>query len=81
MNVILSPKAAKYLKGLNQPIKGRIKEALAKLESEPPQGDIRSLGGQDGFRLRVGKYRALFDIEDNIIVVTEISPRGRAYRR
>ena len=59
MIVILSPKATKYLKGLSEPSKGRIKSALKKLEQNPPQGDIKSLSGREGFRLRVGRYRAL----------------------
>ena len=54
MNVVLSPKAAKYLKRLNQPIKGRIIEALEDLAKEPPEGDIRAMAGRDGYRLRIG---------------------------
>lgn len=45
MNVVLSPKAAKYLEKMNDLIKGRVKNALKKLESDPPQGDIKSLTG------------------------------------
>ncbi|MDR1465190.1 MAG: hypothetical protein LBJ11_07835 [Oscillospiraceae bacterium] len=40
MNVELSPKAAKYLRGVNEPDKGRIQRALLKLAQEPPQGDM-----------------------------------------
>jgi hypothetical protein len=64
MKTVLSPQATKYLERLNEPIKGRIKAALRKLEHEPPQGDIKTLSGQEGFRLRVGNY----------------APRGRVYR-
>lgn len=80
MNVVLSPKAAKYLKRLNQPIKGRIIEALEDLAKEPPEGDIRAMAGRDGYRLRIGGYRALFDIMENEIVVYEIGPRGQIYK-
>jgi hypothetical protein len=58
MNTELSPQAAKYLKRLNEPDKSRIIKALRKLELEPPQGDIKSLAGKDGYRLRIGDYRA-----------------------
>lgn len=80
MNVFVSPKAAKYLKRLNEPQKGRIIKALEQLEREPPQGDIKSLVGRDGYRLRVGDYRILFDIIDNEIAVHEIGLRGQIYK-
>ena len=80
MKTALSPQAAKYLGRLNEPIKGRIKAALKKLEHEPPQGDIKTLSGQEGYRLRIGAYRVLFGIKADTIVITDIAPRGRIYR-
>jgi len=80
LNVVLSPKAVKYLERLNEPTKGRIKAALKKLEQEPPQGDIKSMTGQEGFRLRIGGYRILFGIKADIIVVTDIGLRGQIYK-
>ena len=80
MNVELLRDAVKYLNRMNQPDKGRITRALEKLELEPPQGDITPLEGKDGYRLRVGGYRVLFDIEENMIVVYDIAPRGQAYK-
>ena len=80
MNVVISPKAAKYLKRLNEPQKGRIIKALEQLAKEPPEGDIKSLSGRDGYRLRVGDYRILFDIFDNEIAVHDIGLRGQIYK-
>jgi mRNA interferase RelE/StbE len=80
MNVELLPNAARYLKRMSQPDKGRIVRALEKLANDPPQGDITSLTGKDGYRLRVGGYRLLFDITENKIVVYTIAPRGQAYK-
>ena len=59
----------------------RLKKAFIKLSLTPPQGDITSLSGKDGYRLRVGKYRALFDIIDNSIIVYDIDVRGRIYKK
>ena len=57
MNVGLSPKAAKYLKGMAQPDKGRIIRALEKL----PQGNVIALQGvHELYRLRVGDWRIVF---------------------
>lgn len=36
--------------------------------------------GRGGYRLRIGDYRALFDIIDNEIVVHEIGLRGQIYK-
>ncbi len=80
MNVVVSPKAAKFLKRLNEPQKGRIIRALNQLAKEPPEGDIKSLTGRDGYRLRVGDYRVLFDIIEKDIVVHEIGLRGQIYK-
>ncbi len=80
MNVELSPRAAKYFARLGNPMRDRIKAALHKLAQEPPAGDIKTLAGRSGYRLRVGDYRLLFDILDNKIVVYEIGLRGQIYR-
>lgn len=80
MDTKLSPKAAKYLARLDNVAKSRIVNALKKLEAEPPQGDIKKLQGADGFRLRVGKFRILFDYSDDIIIVYDIDVRGQIYK-
>ena len=80
MKVLLRPIAARYFGRLNTTDKDRLRAAFTGLAKEPPEGDIRPLAGQPGyFRLRVGGYRALYRIEDNIIFVTNIDPRGQAY--
>ena len=80
MIVEISPKVKKYFDALDAPIQSRIKKALRKLTQEPPQGDIVSLSGKDGFRLRVGKYRLLFDVTDDKIIVYDIGLRGQIYK-
>ena len=81
MKVELSPKAAKYLKALNEPHKSRLKLALKKLSKEPPTGDIKKMSVWDEYRLRVGNYRLLFKIFDGKILVHEIGVRGQIYKR
>ena len=82
MLVLLRPVAAKYFERLNSVDKNRIRHALSNLSKEPPIGDIKPITGQHGdFRLRVGSYRILFRIENRIIFVTNIDPRGQAYKK
>jgi len=82
MKVLLHNSADKYLKRLNARDRERMKESLRDLAKDPPEGDIKPVVGQPGrWRLRVGGYRALFEVEDANILVTHIEPRGQAYTK
>jgi mRNA interferase RelE/StbE len=80
MCVFLEKKAIKKLKRTNEPLKSRIISALHGLGEEPPRGDVKSLHGRDDYRLRAGGYRVLYRIETDTVVVTNIAPRGQAYK-
>lgn len=78
MQIEYSKKAVKYINIVNKSTKKRLKEAIEKI----PFGDIKKLQGVDnGYRLRVGDLRVLFSIEDDIIYIDSIIPRGQAYKR
>jgi len=82
MQVLLRPIARKYFERLNEPDKSRVKGCLKDLEKEPLEGDIVPITGQTGyFRAKVGNYRILFRYEENTIFVTNIDPRGQAYKK
>jgi len=50
-----------------------IKNAISGLASNPrPQG-YKKLKGEDAYRIRVGNYRIIYEINDNIILVTVVS--------
>jgi len=80
MRVELNNTARKQFNRLNEPYASRIADALDKLENEPPEGDIIKLQGRDGYRVTVGGYRILFDIENDRIDVFKIAPRGDVYK-
>jgi len=45
------------------------------------QGDVKKLAGQTGkYRLRVGDYRVLFTLENDLIFVHQVKDRKDAYR-
>jgi len=82
VRVLLHRAAEKYLNRLNATDRGRIEDAIEGLEKEPPKGDITPLTGEHGrFRVRVGNFRLLYRISDNVILVTHIEPRGQAYTK
>ena len=72
----------KQLNALPQELKQRILKALVQLQNEPrPANSLQMKGGQ-GFRLRIGDYRVLYDIDDirHIINLRRIGHRREIYR-
>ena len=76
MEIRLSKKAAKFLKKQSLQNQQRIYIAIQAL----PAGDIKKLQNRNGWRLRVGDFRILFDRYGNIIDVLEIGNRGDIYK-
>jgi mRNA interferase RelE/StbE len=78
-SVELKPKALKDLKGLPQADQRRLVQKLELLATDI-QGDVKKLTDfSPEYRLRVGTWRALFEIEGDKIVVYRILHRSRAY--
>lgn len=53
------------------------------LETEPRPHGVKAMAGHRGlFRIRVGDYRILYEIDDEaaVVTVTRIRQRGSAYR-
>lgn len=78
MQIEYSKQAVKYINSADKPTKKRLKEAIEKI----PLGDIKKLQGiENGYRLRVGDLRVLFSLEDDIVYIDNILPRGQVYKR
>lgn len=79
--VVLKP-AERYLERLRVVDQERIINALEVLLIEPERVDLKPLKGQEGWRLRVGDYRVLMQIDrkNKLFVVTRIGPRGDVYK-
>lgn len=76
----LKPRALKDLKTLDQK---NIDQILAKIEllQDNLRGDLKKLTDfTPEYRLRVGKYRVLFEIEGNQIIIYRIKHRSQAYQ-
>ena len=41
--------------------------------------NVLELQGRDGFRLRVGDWRVIFDEDGRILQILQVAPRGGAY--
>ena len=79
--VELKPRAIKDLKHLQKQDSSRIADALERLQSELT-GDVKKLTNfTPEYRLRVGQFRILFEIENETrIIVYRVVHRREAYR-
>ncbi len=79
--LVYSPTALKQLEKLERAIRERIIIALERLRIRPESRDIKKLMGMPGYRLRVGDYRIIFDIERDklAILVLEVGHRRNIY--
>ena len=80
MTVRYTDKAARDLENLPRKDRQRILDALDRF-AVSGVGDVRALGGRwrGRFRLRVGDLRAIFRMEDEIVVI-RVSHRRGVYR-
>jgi mRNA interferase RelE/StbE len=58
------PRAQRELGALPTETYQRLREAIFALAHEPRPQSSRKLTGREGWRLRVGDYRVLYDIDD-----------------
>jgi mRNA interferase RelE/StbE len=76
---VFKPKALKDLQGLPANLQIRILEKV-ELMQEDLQGDVKRLTNfTPEYRLRVGNYRMLFEVEAETIVIYRIKHRREAY--
>jgi mRNA interferase RelE/StbE len=78
------PSADKALKRLPAEAQRRIVAAVERLAENPrPTGAVKLQGEERTYRLRVGDYRVIYDIHDEmlIVVVLRVAHRKDAYRR
>lgn len=80
----IEPRARRQLRALPRDVQQRITDVLAQLEDQPRPPDAKRLTGQDRiYRLRVGAYRILYEIENRIriVLIVEVGHRREVYER
>lgn len=70
------------LGALEQQTQARIARAIDELADAPRPRGVKKLKGGTGYRIRVGDYRVIYEIDDNAnaLTVTVIAHRKDAYR-
>lgn len=74
----IKPSASKELEKLPSPMVARVVAAINELAGNPyPQGVKKLTGFERTYRIRVGDYRVLYDVYENILVIEIIRVRHR----
>ncbi len=82
-SIVFKPSAEKDLRRLPRDIVLRAMEKIEDLKSDPfPSQSIRISGSERLYRLRVGDYRIIYEVDSKAkeITIHYIRPRSIAYR-
>lgn len=71
--IVLSRNAQRQLDKLSGKIAIPIIEAISLLENNPRPNGYKKLKGREGYRIRIGNYRVIYDIIDNKLIIDVIS--------
>lgn len=69
----LRPAAVRALKKIDHQDRDRIRGAIALLGQDPRPPGARALQGRPGLRVRVGDYRIIYTVQDDILLVAVIA--------
>lgn len=80
--LVIDRNAQKQLGKIPPPHFNRIVKAVNGLSSDPRPKGYKKLTGRSGYRIRVGDYRIIYTIEDNIltIFIIDIGHRKDIYK-
>lgn len=61
----------------------RIRSKIEAYAADPASqaNNVTKLQGRDGYRLRVGDWRVIFDQDGAVMAILAIGPRGQVYER
>lgn len=75
--------AFKTLRALPRNVASLIRGKIDLLATDPfASPNVKKLAGRTGFRLRVGDWRVIYEVEGDrlIVLVMKIAPRGEVYK-
>jgi len=68
----LRPAAARSLRKLDPQVRRRVQGAIALLAQDPRPPGARALQGRPGLRVRVGDYRIVYTVKDDVLLVVVV---------
>lgn len=79
---LIERSARRSLSKITQPHQDRIIEAINTLRSNPRPVEVQKLSGREAWRIRVGDYRVIYEINDEAsrVLVVTLGHRREIYR-
>jgi mRNA interferase RelE/StbE len=79
--VVILPAAERQLGRIDSGHRRRIDAAILALAGDPRPNGCRKLSGSEEYRIRVGEYRVLYEIEDAVlrVLVVKVGHRRDVY--
>lgn len=71
--VVIQKSALKTLEKISEPDYSKIKLQLFSLARNPRPRGCKKLKNRDGYRIRIGDYRIIYDILDKLLIVEVIA--------
>uniref|UniRef100_A0A942YB56 Type II toxin-antitoxin system RelE/ParE family toxin n=1 Tax=Neobacillus citreus TaxID=2833578 RepID=A0A942YB56_9BACI len=75
--------AARAIRKLPKNVRTRLLDAVAQLSDDPrPVGSRKLAGAEIAWRVRAGDYRVIYEVEDDVLLVTVVraAHRREVYR-
>ena len=81
--IVITEYATRQLKKVNRQMVAKLKESIAALANDPRPYNHIKLTNVEAYRIRVGNYRIVYEINDNVLTVTvvEVSDRKETYKK
>ena len=83
-SIEFTPAAFRQLRTLPVKIQLRIRTKIDSLGSDPrPPGCAKLRDNEDIYRIRIGEYRVLYQVKDEVllVLVVKVGKRGGVYKR
>ena len=81
-SVTVQRRAQKQIARFPTNVRDRIESSLRALAGNPRPPGCRRLRGEEGWRLRVGDYRVIYEIDDEerVVTILQVEHRRDVYR-
>jgi mRNA interferase RelE/StbE len=82
--IVFTKEAARSIQKMPRQAANLVREKIELLASDPYSDhlNVKKLQGRNGYRLRVGDWRVLYEIKNDqlFILILKVAPRGEVYR-